>query len=247
MDYDATDMPRVYDQGRCHRPEMLEAWMERVRGVAPDRVRGVLDLGCGTGRFTSALADAFPEADVVGLDPSAKMLAAARAKPIRARFEQAPAEQVELPDATMDVVFLSMVFHHFDDPRVVAAHCRRVLRSGGVALVRQGVADRAGDYLVVPWFPRARALMEARLPWRAEIAATFVGAGLVEVGRGQVVQTISDSLAAHAERVALRADSILVQLSDEAFARGLRAMRRDAVGREGPVTERIDWMAFRRE
>jgi ubiquinone/menaquinone biosynthesis C-methylase UbiE len=42
----------------------------------------VLDLGCGTGRFSEALAAQF-DAHVIGLDPSLKMLQVAREKQTR--------------------------------------------------------------------------------------------------------------------------------------------------------------------
>ena len=42
--------------------------------------RRIVDLGCGAGLSTQALADRYPDSDLVGVDTSTQMLAAARAR-----------------------------------------------------------------------------------------------------------------------------------------------------------------------
>jgi ubiquinone/menaquinone biosynthesis C-methylase UbiE len=74
MDYDRTNIPESYNRGRNHGPAFVELWMTVVAGhVDQERVRDILDLGCGTGRFAQALAERF-SANVIGIDPSLKML-----------------------------------------------------------------------------------------------------------------------------------------------------------------------------
>ena len=51
--------------------------MQRI-GLKPNEVKSVVDVGCGTGRFTGILAERYPEAQVLGLDSSENMLTAAR-------------------------------------------------------------------------------------------------------------------------------------------------------------------------
>jgi SAM-dependent methyltransferase len=96
VDYDATDIPAVYDLGRDHGPAFLDLWMRTVAAHvrAP---RTILDLGCGTGRFSNALAAHF-DADVIGVDPSAKMLEQARRKPVdrRVRYQSGRGEAIPL-------------------------------------------------------------------------------------------------------------------------------------------------------
>jgi ubiquinone/menaquinone biosynthesis C-methylase UbiE len=43
----------------------------------------------------------------------------------------------------VDVVFMSMVYHHFADPVVVAKECRRVLRDGGYVCIRNSTGEAA--------------------------------------------------------------------------------------------------------
>jgi SAM-dependent methyltransferase len=70
-----------HDRGRDHGPEFLDLWMDVVASHVKDQsTKTIQDLGCGTGRFTEALAVRF-DADVIGVDLSKKMLAQARSKP----------------------------------------------------------------------------------------------------------------------------------------------------------------------
>src|ERR1051325_5508091 len=133
MDYDATDIATTYDRGRSHGPEVLDLWMSTISSHLKGQVvNTALDLGCGTGRFSEALAARF-NAEVIGVDPSMKMLQQARRKQLdgRVRYHSGRGEAIPLPDGSVDLVFMSMVFHHFDNPALAARECRRVLREGG--------------------------------------------------------------------------------------------------------------------
>ncbi|MEU0030482.1 methyltransferase domain-containing protein [Streptomyces sp. NPDC006335] len=83
----------------------------------------VLDLGCGTGASTAALARVLPDADITAVDASAGMLDRARAKPWHGNvsFVCAPAEA--LADAGVrgpfDAVFAAYLFRNVADPDAV--------------------------------------------------------------------------------------------------------------------------------
>src|ERR1700704_5263461 len=125
MDYDATQIAGGYDRGRSHGPKVLDLWMNIVSSHLAGRdVNTILDLGCGTGRFSNALA-AYFDAEVIGIDPSKKMLAQARMKEAdpRVRYHPGRAEAIPLPNESVDLIFMSMIFHHFDDPSLAAREC----------------------------------------------------------------------------------------------------------------------------
>ncbi len=247
VDYDRTSIPEGYDRGRDHGPKALELWMSaieaRVRGRSIHRI---LDLGCGTGRFSQALATRF-DAEVVGVDPSQKMLAIARGKPHepRVRYVEGRAESIPLEAETMDMVFTSMTFHHFADRALAASECRRVLRRGGALLVRTATREQIDSYAYVPFIPITRGMHEEVLPSLAEIRGVFESAGLRHVSSELLTQTIAPTWRAYADKLASGADSVLARVNTTELEAGLERVRRHAASVDPqPVTEPIDLLVF---
>jgi ubiquinone/menaquinone biosynthesis C-methylase UbiE len=245
MDYDSTEIPVGYDRGRDHGPEVLELWMNVVAScVGNQRLNAILDLGCGTGRFSEALAARF-DAEVVGVDPSQKMLDQARRKlrRQRVRYESGSGESIPLANDSVDLIFMSMSFHHFHDQTLAARECRRVLRDGGTALLRAGTRDRIPSYPYVEFFPASHPILETVLPTAASIREVFELVGFSTVSSDVVVQTIAPDYATYAEKLAAGADSVLAQLSPADFQAGIEAIR--AHGGDKPLSEPIDVFVFR--
>lgn len=249
MDYDTTDIPATYDRGRDHGPEMLNLWMNVVSSYVEDQqIKTVLDLGCGTGRFTEALA-AYFDAQVVGLDPSTKMLAQARAKQRdpRVRYELGRAEDIPLPDDSVDLIFISMVLHHFDNTAVAARECRRVLKPKATLFLRAGTRDCIPAYPYVNFFPQSWPILETTLSARGSIREVFEEAGFTTSAEDVIVQKIAPNHVTYAEKLAAGADSVLAQLTQQDFEAGMAALRSYARTNTGPVTEPIDVFVFRSE
>ena len=256
MDYDATDIAVTYDRGRDHGPEFLNLWMNVVSSHVKDqRIKMILDLGCGTGRFSEALAVRF-DAEVIGVDPSKKMLEQARSKlpdgkgaishGSRIRYEPGRGESIPLPDNSVDLIFMSMIFHHFENPQLAARECRRVLRDGATALVRTGTRERISSYPYVDFFPESRPILEERLPTTTFVREVFEADGFRMVTLELVTQEIAPSYAAYAEKLSAGADSVLASLSRRDFDAGMKALRAHAAHSDGkPVFEPIDVFVFR--
>jgi ubiquinone/menaquinone biosynthesis C-methylase UbiE len=248
MDYDATDIASNYDRGRDHGPEFLDLWMDVVVSHVSDRtIKTILDLGCGTGRFTEALRARF-DADVVGTDPSKKMLEQARRKQLddRVRYEAGRAESIPLPDNSVDLIFMSMIFHHLDDPALAARECRRVLRDEGTVFVRTGIRERISSYPYFDFFPASRRILEEVLPTTRFVHEVFETAGFCLVTFELITQEISPSYSAYAEKLAAGADSVLARLSQRDFDDGMRALQAYAAHSDSKsVLEPIDVFVFR--
>src|ERR1700722_3509471 len=73
--------------------------------LAPQNGERILDLGCGDGQLTLRIAES--GASVVGIDASAEMVAAARARGVKA--DDGPAENLPYPDHSFDAVFSNAV------------------------------------------------------------------------------------------------------------------------------------------
>jgi ubiquinone/menaquinone biosynthesis C-methylase UbiE len=249
MDYDRTELPTNYDRARDLSHAAMRLWLDRLTAhVPPPEVKAIIDLGCGTGRFSAALAGAFL-ARVTGIDPSEKMLAEARAKDSGdVVFRRGSGEALEAADGSVDLIFLSMVFHHLTDPERTAGEAFRVLRPGGFVAVRNSSRERGASYAPAKFFPRYAALAEKHLPSVATMRATFLGAGFALTAHEIVVSPTAANWCECADRVALRGDSLIVRLSDAEFATGLAALRAHAAEADPAqvVTENVELLVFRK-
>jgi ubiquinone/menaquinone biosynthesis C-methylase UbiE len=246
MDYDDTEIPSAYDRGRDHGPELLTLWMDAVAShVNTDFIHTILDLGCGTGRFSEALAARF-NADVFGIDPSKKMLEQARNKQLdaRVRYDPGSGEAIPLPGDYVDLIFMSMCFHHFADAELAARECYRVLREGCKAFLRTGTREHISSYAYVDFFPESRPILNDVLPASSLICDVFEKAGFRTVSLESITQTIAPNYAVYAEKLATGADSVLARLNQTEFEVGLSAVRAHAASVDRPVEEPIDFFVF---
>jgi ubiquinone/menaquinone biosynthesis C-methylase UbiE len=247
MDYDKTDISKTYNRGRDLAPEVLQQWMDVVATHLDERaVRRIVDLGCGTGRFSPSLAERFT-ASVIGIDPSRKMLAEARSERSRAGvfYICAAGEAIPLQPNSVDLIFISMAFHHFTQPQQVAQECARLLCEHGRLFLRTGCRDCVSMYPYVPYFPSSRALIEERLPSIKSQESVFNSAALKTVMSGVATQQIAADFPEYADKLTMKADSILISLDDEEFEAGIRAVRSETA--IGPITEPINYVVFEKQ
>jgi ubiquinone/menaquinone biosynthesis C-methylase UbiE len=248
MDYDATEIAVAYDRGRDHGPEFLALWMNVVSSHVKDQfIETILDLGCGTGRFSEALADRF-DVQVFGIDPSKKMLEQAQRKrrDRRVRYELGRGEAIPLANKSVDLIFMSMIFHHLDNPAQTARECRRVLRDGGTAILRAGTRERISSYPYVPFFPASRPILEESLATGASMRKVFEAVGFRVASVDVLTQEIALNYGAYAEKLSAGADSVLARLSADDFKAGMEALRLQAAEIDSQaVFEPIDVFVFR--
>jgi ubiquinone/menaquinone biosynthesis C-methylase UbiE len=123
--------------------------------------RRILDMGCTVGHNTCALAEAFPEAEVYGVDIGAPVLryAHARAESIgrKVHFSQQDITKTDFPDGYFDLVFSILVLHEIPAETIkgVFKECNRVLAPGGVMIhdgwQKSGEPDPFGQF-ISGWF-----------------------------------------------------------------------------------------------
>ncbi len=139
------EVAAAYDRGRPTFP------LEAARWLAGSEPTTVLELGAGTGKLTTQLVALGH--DVHATEPDAAMLAVLRDALPDVPTSESPAEEIPLPDRSVDVVVAAQAFHWFDHDRALP-EIARVLRPGG----RLGLAWNVRDERI-PWVRRLGALL----------------------------------------------------------------------------------------
>jgi ubiquinone/menaquinone biosynthesis C-methylase UbiE len=131
--YKADDVAETYEDKRFSRGGRLIDRREKqavLDAIGPVEGSTVLEIACGTGRFTAMLAER--GADVVGLDISEAMLQQGREKARatgvadRLEFLVGDAGRLPFPDDHFDTVFAMRFFHLADTPASFLTEMRRV-------------------------------------------------------------------------------------------------------------------------
>jgi len=112
----------AYERGRPSYPPEAIDWL------LPRGARDVLDLGAGTGKLTTRLAER--GLSVVAVDPIPEMLELLSYSLPDTPALLGSAEEVPLPDDSVDAVLVAQAWHWFDPARAIA-EVIRVLRPGG--------------------------------------------------------------------------------------------------------------------
>jgi 2-polyprenyl-3-methyl-5-hydroxy-6-metoxy-1,4-benzoquinol methylase len=136
-----------------YRPETVGSWIAAMPAVHERLSRSpaarVLDLGCGLGWSTIALAQAFPEARLTGIDLDADSVEEARrnadetgpGKAGRIEFARTDAAQAAL-EGSVDLVTVFEALHDMADPVGALMSVRRLLTpSGAVMIADEKVAE----------------------------------------------------------------------------------------------------------
>jgi ubiquinone/menaquinone biosynthesis C-methylase UbiE len=90
-----------------------------------------VDVGCGTGRLLRKARERWPDAQLIGVDPAEGMVEKARFLMSGTTFYVSMAESLPLPNASVDLAFSTLSYHHWVDKVKGVCEMARVLRSKG--------------------------------------------------------------------------------------------------------------------
>ncbi|XP_043201288.1 putative methyltransferase DDB_G0268948 [Amphibalanus amphitrite] len=132
--FEGSQHARLYAQFRPEPPAALIAHvLQYVRRSSP--LHRAVDVGCGSGQNTRLLAPHF--GSVLGTDISPAQVAEAAGSSTSGggvTYQVAPAEEIPVPDGSVNLVTASVCFHWFDRERFLA-EVDRVLAPGGVIAI----------------------------------------------------------------------------------------------------------------
>ncbi|MEV0162580.1 class I SAM-dependent methyltransferase [Nonomuraea fuscirosea] len=141
---DAQSFDRVaMEYERLHelQGDSLGAWLAEALPAGGGRA---LDLGCGTGKHTVALAERFAHVDAVDL--SGPMIDLARARRPRPNIAYRQADLLDVEGAgRYDLVLSVATLHHVPDLRAALRHIRTLVAPGGRAVLVDTVSPRPAN------------------------------------------------------------------------------------------------------
>jgi ubiquinone/menaquinone biosynthesis C-methylase UbiE len=119
--------------------------------LAPKPGNLFLDIGCGSGNYTVALADR--GLSFYGVEPSEKMLELARCQNSHICWMQGTAEQMPAADGHFDGAIATLTMHHWTDLNKSMLELCRVLRPGGKLVCFTSTPAQMAGYWLNHYFP----------------------------------------------------------------------------------------------
>ena len=213
----------AYERGRPTYPAEAVTWMLGEHPLT------VLELGAGTGKLTRVLTALGH--DVHATDPDEAMLAVLERQVPGVRTATAGAEEIPLPDRSVDAVVAAQAFHWFDLDRALPEIARVLRPEGRVCLLWNHRNEK------IPWVRRLGALIgtqeQLRDPAQALIFSELFG--FVEDQRFNHWQTIDresiqDLVLSRSNVAVLDADGRAAKLAEvlafyDDYGRGMDGMQ----------------------
>lgn len=119
-----------WSRGATSQSQASEALVDRLLDDLPACGR-ILDVACGVGASTRALAGRYGAEQVVGINISDVQLAEARKRASACEFLQMDAARLTFPDNSFDAVICVEAAFHFDTRQAFLREAFRVLKPGG--------------------------------------------------------------------------------------------------------------------
>lgn len=140
-----------------------------------------LDVGCGSGNYTAALADR-GECSFYGVEPSEVMLNEARRKSGSVQWMSASGENLPFENEFFDAALASLTIHHWKSIEKGFAEVSRVLKKGGNFIIFTAFLEQMENYWLNHYFPVMLKDSIAVMPSRkiVENALNFAGFVVIE-------------------------------------------------------------------
>jgi ubiquinone/menaquinone biosynthesis C-methylase UbiE len=193
----------------------------------------VVEVGCGTGRFATALAER-EASEVWGVDASPEMLEVARGNAgVGARFRLARAEALPFRAGAFERAVMRLVVHLVERPRALA-EARRVLGQQARFVLATFDPSHFDRYWLNDLFPSLEGIDRARFPTPAVLQAELARAGFVTTRAVPLRQEASIDRRNALAKIRGRHISTFDLIGEDEYREGLERAERD-------LPERIDY------
>jgi len=161
-----------YNETRRADPFLTERFLHFLQ---PGPGKSYLDIGCGTGNYTIALAQ--QGVDITGIDPSDEMLNVARSRESKMKWLKGYAEEIPAADGAYDGVMAMLTIHHWRNIRKAIQEIYRVTSPRGVIVLFTAVPPQMKSYWLNRYFPQMMQSSYAQMPGFYDIASALANAG----------------------------------------------------------------------
>jgi ubiquinone/menaquinone biosynthesis C-methylase UbiE len=211
-----------------YKPGLYDGVLRTLRAfILEKRPEIILEAGCGTGYWLSALRDVLPR--MYGLDYSREMLRKARSRDSGAGLVRATAKRLPFRSGTVDLIFCVNALHHLERLDEFVAEARRVVRRGGT-LAAIGMDPHHGHdhWCVYDYFPEAKEADLIRYPSSGQVTDALLRAGFDKVdcrvacrlSQTQVGQAVLED-----PELQRNGCSQMALLTDEQYAAGIERIK----------------------
>jgi SAM-dependent methyltransferase len=248
--YQNKEAAERYDSARELPGETSALWMDKLSSLVPQKfISQVLDLGGSIGRFADLLQKVY-KCPVITLDPSEAMLKQGlNRSPDSIYWISGSAEYIPLDSGSIDLVWLSQVYHHLENRLLAFQEISRVLKPSCFLAIRNGTRENDSELNWSKCFPEAKLLDARRMPFQRDITRFVCQQGFVLIEVQTIYQLYASSYSEYCDKISQRGLSSLISISDEAFNAGLKKLREWAASQpaDQPVYEPVDLFVFQKQ
>ncbi len=145
--------------------------------LRPQNDKLYLDIGCGTGNYTSALSD--KGFKFIGVEPSEKMLKEAKARNQNVNWLKGTAEQIPADDTVFDGIIATLTIHHWTNIKKAFIEINRVLSDNGKLVLFTSTPEQMKGYWLNHYFPKMLHSSIIQMPSTDDIRKATEEAGLI--------------------------------------------------------------------
>ena len=188
----------------------------------------ILDLACGTGNYLKTQTDYYKSYNInwYGMDKSPEMLAAAEKKNPEVNFICSSMENLDENLKSFDYIRNEFAFHHFTDKKLAAEKIYRMLKPGGLFIMKNICPEYINDSWVYHYFPGTAEIDKKRFMPPNKIFKLFRATGFDTIINIDSTLQLLDYKIAFDE--ALNRDmSQLNLITEKEYKSGIRKMKKD--------------------
>ncbi|MDD5136487.1 MAG: class I SAM-dependent methyltransferase [Candidatus Omnitrophica bacterium] len=130
----------------------IDALIRKMKELVPDGNLNILELGCGEGMFVMHLLEAYPHAQITGVDINDRIGRVCKGCPARVVFKKETVKALAAESAGIfDLITVIDVLHHVPEdlqPEFLS-EAKKALKPGGTIVIKEWTRNRLPVHLLV--------------------------------------------------------------------------------------------------